>query len=126
MISDVSTQSAVFCIIIKKHESMRFEHDHYSRLWSVASRRGRSGFARVWKVKQVKDSSRFKQHVRCCDRRALTFEIAPLEVNMIFALEALRLGKELLLFNQIVPVGMRSLSMAAKRKAIFAFETFKL
>lgn len=107
---------------------MRFEHDHYSRLWSVASRRGRSGFARVWKVKQVKDSSRFKQLVRCCDRRALTFEMALLEVNMIFALEALRflVEKELLLFNQIVPVGMRSLSMAAKRKAIFAFETFKL
>ena len=61
---------------------MRFEHDHYSRLWSVASRRGRSGFARVWKVKQVKDSSRFKQHVRCCDRRALTFEMALLEVNI--------------------------------------------
>jgi len=54
--------------------------------------------------------------------------MALLEVNMIFALEALRFltEKELLLFNQIVPVGMRSLSMAAKRKAIFTFETFKL
>ena len=102
---------------------MRFEHDHYSRLWSVASRRGRSGFSRVWKVKQVKDSSRFKQHVRCCDRRALTFEMALLEVNMIFALEALRFlaEKELLLFNQIVPAGMRYLSMVAKRKHYLCF-----
>ena len=100
---------------------MRFEHDPYPRLCSVVSRRGRSGFARVWKVKQVKDSSRVKQHVRCCDRRALTFEMALLEVNMIVALEALRLEKELLLFNQIVPVGMRSLSMAAKRKHYLCF-----
>lgn len=59
---------------------MRFEYDHYPRLWSMVSRRGRSGFARVWKVRQVKDSSRFKQHVRCCDRRALIFEMALLEV----------------------------------------------
>lgn len=37
------------CILhyYKKHESMRFEHDLYPRLWSVVSRRGRSGFARV-------------------------------------------------------------------------------
>lgn len=59
---------------------MCFEHDLYPRLCSVVSRRGRSGFARVWKVKQVKDSSHVKQHVRCCDRRALTFEMALLEV----------------------------------------------
>mgnify|MGYP002260080803 CR=1 FL=1 len=40
--------NTIGCILhhYKKHESMRFEHDHYSRLWSVASRRGRSGFAR--------------------------------------------------------------------------------
>lgn len=126
MISDVSTKSAVFCIIIKKHESMRFEHDRYPRLWSVVSRRGRSGFARVWKVKQVKDSSHVKQHVRCCDRRALTFEMALLEVYkyiyMIFALEALRFPeKKLSLFNEIVPVGMRYLSTAAKRKHCLCF-----
>ena len=33
-------------------------------------------------MKQVKDSSRVKQQVRCCDRRALTFEMALLEVNI--------------------------------------------
>ena len=111
----------------QKHESMRFEHDRYLRLSRVVLRQGWSGFSRVWKVNQIKDSSQVKQRVRCCDWRALTFKMASLEVTMIFALEALRFSqKQLPIFIQIVPVAMHSLSMASRRKHDLCFETIQI
>ena len=73
----------------------------------------------------LKDSSRVKQHVRCCDRRALTFELALLEVNkydFCFGSGSIEIpGKKLSLFNEIVAVGMRYLSVATKRKRYLCF-----